>query len=524
MNIISSDGSIIVSQQDCQIDLKSKPPSGGLNTGPSPSFLFSGNGVGIPLVGNVRLSGQSGNTLLVNPDGLYSPISTFTETLLSTKDSSTIDFSTSGPSSHTLTGAVKISSTSGNALIINSDGLFVPPSSNNGGYTDAQARNALSGLSPIVYNKITGVISINQATASSSGYLSSTDWSIFNSKEPAIPLGTTSQYWRGDKTWQTLNTTVVPEGTNQYFTQVRARASISTTAPINYNAVTGVISETLATIGADGYLSSTDYNTFNNKIGSGVSLASVSALGVYKDQIGTALEFRGIRAGTGVTIGLVADDIVINAQGTVPFVNAGADKSITLPTSSVVMTGSASSAQGTIVSTTWLFMSGPSSYSITDATNPTTLVTALAAGTYVFRLLGINSSGLSNTDEVIISVAGSVTPTDTVYYGAKATGTLPTQSEILAATSSTQNGAFDVTADWTPFNSTPQFIFFAIPDNGAAYEKNKWFVDSLNNGNIGTPDDLFGALGTVTVSSVVYSVGISNYVTQFSAVCLLKKV
>lgn len=48
-------------------------------------------------------------------------------------------------------------------------------------------------------------------------------------KEPTITAGTTAQYWRGDKSWQTLNTTVVPEGTNLYYTDTRARASISLT-------------------------------------------------------------------------------------------------------------------------------------------------------------------------------------------------------------------------------------------------------------------------------------------------------
>ena len=45
-----------------------------------------------------------------------------------------------------------------------------------------------------------------------------------DAKQPTIPTGTTSQYYRGDKTWQTLNTSVVPEGTNLYFTNARVKA------------------------------------------------------------------------------------------------------------------------------------------------------------------------------------------------------------------------------------------------------------------------------------------------------------
>jgi hypothetical protein len=45
--------------------------------------------------------------------------------------------------------------------------------------------------------------------------------------ELAITPGTTAQYWRGDKTWQTLNTGAVPEGSNLYFTNARADARIT---------------------------------------------------------------------------------------------------------------------------------------------------------------------------------------------------------------------------------------------------------------------------------------------------------
>jgi hypothetical protein len=45
-------------------------------------------------------------------------------------------------------------------------------------------------------------------------------------KEPTVTAGTSAQYWRGDKTWQTLNTTAVPEGTNLYFLDSRVRAAL----------------------------------------------------------------------------------------------------------------------------------------------------------------------------------------------------------------------------------------------------------------------------------------------------------
>jgi hypothetical protein len=52
-------------------------------------------------------------------------------------------------------------------------------------------------------------IQVKLAGAAQSGYLSSGDWSTFNAKEPALSAGTTAQYYRGDKTWQTLNQAAV---------------------------------------------------------------------------------------------------------------------------------------------------------------------------------------------------------------------------------------------------------------------------------------------------------------------------
>jgi len=50
-------------------------------------------------------------------------------------------------------------------------------------YTDARARNSLSGSSPITYNSSTGIFGIQTASGSQSGALSSSDWTSFNSKE-----------------------------------------------------------------------------------------------------------------------------------------------------------------------------------------------------------------------------------------------------------------------------------------------------------------------------------------------------
>lgn len=85
-----------------------------------------------------------------------------------------------------------------------------------------------------------------------------------STKEPNITAGTTLQYWRGDKSFQTLNTSVVPEGSNLYYTDARARASISANSPITYSS--GVIDCQAASGSQAGCLSSANWTTFNNKM------------------------------------------------------------------------------------------------------------------------------------------------------------------------------------------------------------------------------------------------------------------
>ncbi|MGZ3790207.1 MAG: beta strand repeat-containing protein [Bacteriovorax sp.] len=82
----------------------------------------------------------------------------------------------------------------------------------------------VSGTAPITVatGTSTPVVSISQATGAANGYLSSADWNTFNNKQAAITAGTTAQYYQGDKTFQTLDTSSVPENTNLYFTNARA--------------------------------------------------------------------------------------------------------------------------------------------------------------------------------------------------------------------------------------------------------------------------------------------------------------
>lgn len=90
-----------------------------------------------------------------------------------------------------------------------------------------------------------------------------------------------------------------------------------------------------------------------------------------------------------------------------PTVNAGVDASVTLPTNSLQLTGTASST-GTIASYLWEKVSGPAGGAIAIPTAASTQITGLAEGVYVYRLTAtddLNQTG-NDTVQVTVNAAG----------------------------------------------------------------------------------------------------------------------
>ena len=84
---------------------------------------------------------------------------------------------------------------------------------------------------------------------------------------------------------------------------------------------------------------------------------------------------------------------------TVPDANAGSDQSITLPTSSVTLSGSGTDSDGTIASYAWTKVSGGSA-TITTPSSASTSVTGLGSGTYIFRLTATDDQGGSTSRDI----------------------------------------------------------------------------------------------------------------------------
>lgn len=94
---------------------------------------------------------------------------------------------------------------------------------------------------------------------------------------------------------------------------------------------------------------------------------------------------------------------IVNQNNIAPTVNAGADKSITLPISTVQLVGTASDADGNITKYLWQKASGTGG-TISTPNTATTNITGLTAGTYVYSLTVIDNSGATASDNVMVLV------------------------------------------------------------------------------------------------------------------------
>ena len=153
-----------------------------------------------------------------------------------------------------LTGqASDISNHTTNALTEGTNNLY---------YTDARVRNAISVAGDLSYNSTTGVISTqglassdtdDLAEGSSNLYYTTARWDakMASADTDDLSEGSTNLYYttaRWDTKMAAASTDDLSEGaSNQYHTTARARAAVSASGDLSYNATTGVMSFTTPT-------------------------------------------------------------------------------------------------------------------------------------------------------------------------------------------------------------------------------------------------------------------------------------
>jgi hypothetical protein len=163
--------------------------------------------------------------------------------------------------------------------------------------------------------------------------------------------------------------------------------------------------------------------------------------------------------------------VTVNAAATAnqpPTVNAGSNQTITLPTSTVSLTGTGSDVDGTIASYAWTIQSGPAGATIVTPATANTSVTGLVQGVYVFTLTVTDNLGAQTSANVQVTVNAASVPVDqapVVNAGSNQTITLPTSTVSLSGTATDADGTISAYS-WTK-SSGPAIGAMSTPSAAA---------------------------------------------------------
>lgn len=228
------------------------------------------------------------------------------------------------------------------------------------------------------------------------------------------------------------------------------------------------------------------------------SMATASNLvqGTYVFRL-TVTDDLGATATNDITISVAASTSVSNQ---LPVVNAGSNKSITLPTNSTGLSGSATDADGTISSYKWTQASGPNTATFSGTTTAAVTVSNLVAGTYSFKLTATDNKAAtaSSTVSVTVNAATATNVAPVANAGTAKSITLPTNSTALSGSGTDADGSIS-SYKWTQVSGPNSATFSGTTTAGVT-------VSNLVAGTYSfrlTVTDNKGATGSATVSVTV---------------------
>ncbi|GAO44318.1 hypothetical protein FPE01S_03_03560 [Flavihumibacter petaseus NBRC 106054] len=219
---------------------------------------------------------------------------------------------------------------------------------------------------------------------------------------------------------------------------VSAGSAKSITLPTNSTALSGSASDKDGSIASYKWSQASGPNTatFSTTTAASTTVSNL-VQGTYSFRL-TATDNDGSAASSTVSVTVNA----AAATNKAPVVNAGSDKTITLPTSTTALSGSATDSDGSIASYKWSQVSGPNTATFNTTTSASATVSNLVQGSYSFKLSATDNKGAtgSATMTVTVNAATATNKTPVADAGAPVTITLPTSSAQLSSKSYDPDG------------------------------------------------------------------------------------
>ena len=149
--------------------------------------------------------------------------------------------------------------------------------------------------------------------------------------------------------------------------------------------------------------------------------------------------------------------VTVNAAlNILPKAITGTDQTITLPVSSVTLTGFGTDADGTIASYKWNKISGPAQFTIVSSTLAQTAMNGLVQGVYVFELVVTDNNGAMGKDTVQVTVNAALNILPKAIAGTDQTITLPKSSVTLIGSGTDADGTI-ASYKWNKIAGPAQF-------------------------------------------------------------------
>jgi hypothetical protein len=299
----------------------------------------------------------------------------------------------------------------------------------------------------------------------------------------------------------TATVTIVVKSANQP-PVVSAGTAQTITLPVNSVTVTGTATDATGTISS--YLwtqvSGPATATIANTSAISTNITGLIIAGSYVFQL-KATDNNGLSGTGNVTITVNA------ALNQPPVANAGSNQTITLPTNTVSVNGSASKdPDGVIVSFNWTQISGPSQGTIANAASVSTTITNLVQGIYIYKLTVTDNGGATGSDTMTITVNAAVNQPPVANAGTSKTITLPVNSTSLDGTKSSDPDGTIVSYSWSelsgPSTATISSASTATPTVSALVAGKYVFVLTVTDNS--------GATSTAQVNITVSSATNTN--------------